>query len=357
MDHDRLEMARFQGPIVEVCRRSAELDLRAFEDAPAERLATELRPTVCEILRDARTLLAAILEQCGTGGPDLGPDDASGALPCAYLPFERAVDATLASHRRGRRIVEEVAFIAQLELRQRQERLERAKLEHGAIFLLGEADSSLRRVRKALSAVESAIASAEGIPPLLVFTSETELSLRVRRAYAKFRARLGTDREPQSEDLYARFRGAGTQIAMLMGWDVYRDLRIRDRLLLCDLQRRILSWLRGDPASTALDGLRLWQDLVSCAEMFALVSRRQELMEHDAQVVPEVLRRIRSSAGAIDAESRALLESLEGLDGELDRLLSARPRPEASAYIEPLERLLRSLGRPSSRPAPPEPTW
>lgn len=152
-------------------------------------------------------------------------------------------------------------------------------------MLLSACDSSLRRLRKALNAVDVIIASASSVPPLLDFSSELQTSLAVRRALAKFRARLGSDGPPTSESLRGRLRSIGTQIAILVGWDVHPELRVRDRLVMRGLQLRILAWLRGEGDASNPMGLRLWQGFVACVEMFSLVNRRQELVAHDVGVL------------------------------------------------------------------------
>ena len=344
-EHDRTSgiLARFQKPMEGIVLRASDLDLRAFEILDAERIAAELRPTALGLLREARAVLGEVQDTCDAIGEGFGPADTGRSIRSSYLPFERAIDETMPSRVRSHRTVEEIAFIALLELRQREERLERVGPEQGTAPLLGECDSSLRRIRKALSAVDAAIANVAGVPPLLVFTSEVEVSLAVRRAYAKFRARLHALGDPTPADLHVRFRAVGTMIAVLVGWNVYREMRVHDRLVLRDLQRRILDWLRDTPTETRGDGLRLWQDLTACVEMFSLVNRRQELVEHDGAVVRDSLLRLRKAA-AVDDQTCAQLESLDGLDQELDDLLAERPRPSVSRIVGVLERLTYQFG-------------
>jgi hypothetical protein len=290
-------------------------------------------------------VLGEILDECERTGHS---GEIDGRSPrTAELPFEQAIDVTMAASLGSRRAIEELAFIAQLELRQRAERLERVQVGQGAAPLLGEADSSLRRIRKTLSAVEAAIAGAQRVPARLVFTSELEVSRAIRRSYAKFRARLHADQEPTPQTLQRRFRAAGTQIAMLVGWDVYPEMRVRDRLLLRDLQQRILAWLR-DADRSIIEGLRVWQDLAACTEMFSLVSRRQELVEHDTQVVERLSTHL-EHASQVDAYAWAELAALEGLDRELDGLLAAQPAPGAAIFRRVVARLSSTFARPACR--------
>lgn len=336
----------------ELVVRGKNIDIRAYEIAGIDRIDGELKPQTLTLVRDGRALLGSIVDRCKRVDPaDWIVGEAATSTWSSYLPFERAIDATMAnlgSHQ----VVEEIAFIAHLELRQREERLERVKPSQGTTALLGECDSSLRRIRKALTAVDAAIAKVESVPPLLGFTSELHSSLAVRRVYAKFRSRVLAGGEPPPDSLRARLRGVGTQIAMLVGWDVYPELRVQDRLLLRDLQQRVLDWLRGSDATPA-SGLRLWQDLAGCVEMFALVNRRQELVEHDSTIIRTVLQRLEAS----EPSERVWqdIAALEGLDTELDQLLAQVPTGTADLRSIAL-RLAVQLGAAAAQ-TPSEVPW
>jgi hypothetical protein len=276
-----------------IVERAGALDIRAYEIASIECLTRELVPATRALLDEARALLAALSRTSGTNELAEAPsDDGPDPIRTSYLPFERAIDVTVESKLGSIDAVDEIVFIAELELRQRAERLERVRPAQGPAVLLGECDSSLRRIKKALSAVDAAIAEVTAVPRVLDFTPELETSLASRRAYAKFRSRIMKGGEPTPETLRARLRLAGTQIAVLVGWDVYPDLRVRDRLLLRELQERVLAWLRGEHEDASSAGTRLFQDLAACVEMFSLVNRRQELVEHDAAVVRRLVEKV-----------------------------------------------------------------
>jgi hypothetical protein len=339
-------LAQFQLAMLGLVERGRAIDIRSYEIAPLDRIAAELQPETLLVVRQAKALLASILDSCQHMAPSewIANDDPSPVWSAPYLPFERAIDATmvkLGSHQ----AVDEIAFIAQLELRQREERLERLRPSQGLVALLGECDSSLRRVRKAMNAVDAAIAKVEQVAPLLDFASELETSLAVRRAYAKFRAGVLGVGEPSVSALRARLRGAGTQIAMLVGWRAYPDMRVQDRLLLRDLQQRILEWLRGGAEVTPAGGIRLWQDLAACVEMFALVNRRQELVEHDQAIVRELTEAL--ACDLMHADAREKLGALEGLDPELDAAVQVTSLSPAD--LRPiLARLAAQLGGPAA---------
>jgi hypothetical protein len=348
-------LARFQDPIKAIVGRGRELDLRGFEIAPVEHLTSELQPATLNLLGDTRLLLGSVLEACAPSVAGGTADEAAESLRTSFLPFDRAIDETVATKQLGSlRAVEEIAFMADLELRQRTERLTRVGAAQGAAALLGECDGSLRRIRKALNAVDAAIATAADVPPRLDFASELETSLAVRRAYAKLRARLVGVGQPTHETMRVRLRAVGTQIASCIGWDVYADMRVGDRLVLRDIQRRVLEWLRGGNDATPAAGMRLWQDLAGCLEMLGLVNRRQELVAHDAAVVRDTIARLGSSADDVHAEVWYGLRALDGLDPELDELLLLPPAPRDR--LDPI--LLRLASRLGLLPASAtEPSW
>lgn len=347
-EESAFRLIRFREPIHVAFRRSGEVDLRAFELAPAQLVASEVKPCILSLLSDTAQVFARILDACEAQGVGLSRE--SSQVRASYLPFERAVDESVALRPGSLATLEEITFIAQLELRQRDARLRRAQPEHGATLLIGESDSALRRVRKALSAVDRTLATATGTPELLHFQSETEVSLAVRRAYARFRARLRIDEPPTIDNVRSRLRGVGTQLAILVGWDIYSELRVRDRLMLRGLQRRILEWLRLDSSDAAVEGMRLWHDVAAFAEILSLVSSRAEVREHDARVVRSLLELVRAGAALSDERVLRLLEALHGLDPELDRLSASGPAAEPHRLSEAVEQLAQRFQRELAYP-------
>lgn len=343
-------LASFQQLLLTVTKSCAAIDIRSFELASVPRLLAELRPATLKLLGEARSLLGSLLEACEVlqrpyaGVRSIPPWMQGGSED---RRFERAVDAAVASNRVGLDAVEEMTFMAQLELGQRVERLERMTLTSEAAALLGECDSSLRRLRKSLNAVGLTIARVLGVPPLAEYRSELDSSLAIRRALKGFRVRVNKGGEPAPEQLRERFRYIANQIEILVSWDIYSGMRTRDRLLLRGLQQRLLAWLNtmNAPADA---GMRLWQDIAACVEMFAAVNRRQELVEHDAALLTQCASTLKARApdDKLDAAFVKQLRACEGLDLELDALLD-QPAPQVASVLNVIERLV-------SRPAAPE---
>lgn len=317
------------------------VDLRDFETATADTIWRDLVPLVITAVADARALIGRVLDACEAVRDGQATPRDTGNPSSAFLPFDVAIDEAVRTGEGSLQAVDDIGFLVHLELRQRAERLERLSAGHGLLTLIGEADGALRRIRKGLAALDAAIASATGAAPTLDFATELRTSLVVRRAYARFRQRLVAGGEPTAGELRGRLRGAGTQIAVLVGWEAYPLLRVRDRLQLRELQGRILAWLRAEAAEDVVAGLRLWQDVAAFVEILAQVNRRQELVEHDTARIVTGLAALRGEARAA-AEVHALLAPLEGLDDDLDRLLAtAAP---ADALRPALERLGARLG-------------
>lgn len=262
-------LREFQRPMAALVEDVESVDLRHYETCSTVQSRVELRAVASRLVQEARVLVGAILSVCESRQSGDASD-----LHDSFLPFERAIDAVVEVGGASVRAVEDVAFLVQLELRQREERLRRLSDAADALAVIGECDSALRRIHKGFGAIDVAIARADSVAPLLDFSSELEESLLVREAYAKFRARLFAEGTPGLNELYAKMRVVGTHIAVLVGWNAYPLLRVRDRLQLRELQQRILAWLRPQNRVDDVAGMRLWQDVVGFVAMTTPTSSR-----------------------------------------------------------------------------------
>ncbi len=346
-------LAEFQHELKTVAERASDINLREHELLSADLLEAGLAREVGHILRDMQAVLDDILEHCELEATrsraQLRQQETathSGEFRSSYLPFERAVDENVSTRLGSKSAVEELAFIAQLELQQRLGRLERARRSGGAMALLEASDGSLRRVVKAAAALDTAIARVEQTEPVLTFETELQQSLSIRRGYSKFRRRVLEGGVPTADVLKLRLRQVGTLIAMVIGWEIYPHMRIADRLLLRDLQRRVLDYLREDHTEQAT-GLRLWEDVVACINLLSRVNQRQELVAHDQRIIENALNVLGSDDSDIPSETWRYIRSLEGLDEDLDRLLCRSSPPEAGHCAAVLSRLVP--GAPRSR--------
>jgi hypothetical protein len=311
-----------------------EIAIRPFETAPAHVLAAQLLPPTLAVLDEAIAVVDALVDACNFESDacelsfetdDDGPK--SGSLQSSFeRDIDKAVRTASTAPGASLRAAGDIGFMAVMELRQRRERLRRVATAEDSAAILGECDGTLRRIRKALGAVDAALAACEHRERVLDFTPEVELSLRVRRTYARLRRDFETGSDPSPADLHARLRLLGTRLAILVGKDVYPELRVRDRVQLRSLQERILGWLRAEERDGVEAGLGVWKDAVAFLEMLTLVNRRQELIAHD----DEAIRDLRAELARLDASAEVstrvmtLLASLEGRDADIDALLARR---------------------------------
>lgn len=225
-----------------------------------------------------------------------------------------------------------IAFVAQLELRQCRERLA-IRSGFDLLAVLDECDRTLRRILRALRAIDSELARVFAYRRVLGDVELLSRSLRVRSCYAELSIQIARLPEPTADTIKKSLRLAGTAIAILIGKPVYPELRVGDRLQLRGLQYRISSWLRGNgPSTSPASGLQLWSDITAFLRMLQQVNQRPELLEHDAEVLREARRALESEAADSPWPEPlfAALCSLRGRDPNIDELLAA-PRGRTMA--------------------------
>ncbi len=245
-----------------------------------------------------------------------------------------------------------LAFVARGQLLEIQDSLASA-LEHKQVWAVAaHADSSLRHAGKALIAVESAVREYEGLEAKDHRWVDLQDSLETRRLYGQFRRAILRGGEPRTHDqLTVCLKSAAPRIAILRGLEIYPFLRLDDRLTIRKLQKRIGAWLGEDDDTDT--GRRLWQDLVSFARLLMKINDREELREHDRQVVTTVYRLLfdpKRPAKRLSVGQRKELERLAGHDDELDRLIHLANEHSVEDLRAPLERLRSQLQRPFEGP-------
>lgn len=300
------------------------LDIRNFEEASSEEVVRVLSPQAVALLERAIGVASNILARYdsagGAGDPGSAPDGDN---------FDLAVDTLLA--RTGETKVADLAFMAVAELRQRLNRVKTHRPTLDPWEMVCDCGSALRRVQKSLGALELALCEVENLPRVLSFDSELQTSLQVRRQYRKLWRFVAQSGAVGPEGVRNALRGAGTLCAMLVGRDVYCQLRERDRYQLRQLQRRILSWLVQEPCDPKA-GVRLWEDYAGFVEMLRQVSLRQELMQHDGEALR--IAEAALAAGGDPGGAVAVLRQIEGLDDGLDALLAAAPTVPTALLAE-----------------------
>ncbi len=319
-------------------------DVRVPEDSALIGLAADLVPTISGLLADGIALLSDVEAHYG-----LPP----GAVEIPDTLSQIGVQISLEYAARD---LNDVAFFARTDLRSAFDNLTAAAAHRDNLMALAtQCESGLRRVRKALVSVESAIHEFEGQPPPERSWFDVEISLQIRKLYWNLRRETAGD-DPRP--LEQRLRSVLYRIVAFRELSIYPLLRVEDRITLRQLLKRILEWLNGDQRDPGIGG-KLWQDLSAFADILVHVSLRQELMEHDLALVSKAYRTLfpygtataRRTPGTPPATVPGTLvgelQSLLGLDDELDRLILQGSDGKVADWRKPLRRLQTSLSRTS----------
>ena len=233
--------------------------------------------------------------------------------------------------------LDDLASIIEAEIRRDLRPLETHGVDDSTTWQLGiAAVQLLSKVLKAAAAIENAYCQELELVSEISHVAETQTAIEIRTAYAKLWRTIETG--TTTGDFESRLRSASTAIARLTGRPIFLDMRALDRRLTLELQKRIRNWLAGGPSSDT--GKPLWLDVEAFCELIRMINFRQELVEHDLALVPELM----SQLGELDGGSTPLTEhaalhrrlrTLIGRDRELDSLLDV---PEKATVAQLLDR-------------------
>lgn len=318
------------------------VDVRVPEDSALISLAADLVPGVTLLLREATTLLGRVEEIYAPDQFENAPLADSRGDSLSGIGFQIATEFAA-------RDLSDVAFFARGDLRASLDQLVAVatqKKRGDQLTLASLCESGLRRVRKALVSVESALYEFEVMEPPVRRWFDVELSLQIRKLYWNLRRETGGQTVDRDKPLKARLRAVLYRVVAFRELRVYPFLRVEDRVTLRHLLSRILDWLNDDQRES-VTGKRLWQDLAAFAELLVQVSHRQELQDHDLGMVGKAWRILFPYGDALPEVPEELLEELQsllGLDDDLDRLILDRNR-RSEAWRGVLEQLRRQLTR------------
>jgi hypothetical protein len=244
----------------------------------------------------------------------------------------------------------ELAFVAQAELRQQQQRLARHRADREVAELVRDCGGALRAIQKALYAVEPMLCALERIPRFL--PDPLNVSLQVRRYYREFWRFAMVRGEQPSANVRSALRGAGTSIAVLIGSEIYSLLRDDDRLAIAELQTHILDCLRRDAGNVAASEptpleLEVWREFLRFADRLRQVNSREELVEHDRALLDHALIELDQRGDEGLVEVHVMLNNLLGLDDGLDEVIFSNP--SAKSLARELRRAANQLGARGSR--------
>lgn len=316
--------------IVELFADTELVGIRRFEEDGAAELVARLTPSVLRLLDRTCDVLGALLARYEIDDDEIQSEIFS----------DQEVVPLRAAPRPPGAAIGDLAFVSISELRQHQHRLQGHRATQETKEIISDCGSALRAIRKALYALEPLLCEVEQAPRLLPPRLDT--SLQVRRQYRKLWSFATATGDVGPSTVRAALRGAGTRIAMISGHAVYNQLREDDRFRLHELQTRILEWLRdGDDDLVAT---RLWQDFALFVEMLRQINLREELLEHDREVLRASSAALRERGEAALTEVRRALAALCGLDDGLDAALAAEPR--AAELAREVERVRAQLQDP-----------
>ena len=311
-------------------------DVRVPEDSALISLAADLVPKVTHLLRQGIDLLVEIEGFYGPAQGSMQNDD-----PDSLSQIGLQISAEFAA-----RDLNDMAFFARSDLKNALEVLITAAThKSNQMTLASHCEGGLRRLRKALISVESAIYEFEGDTSPERHWFDVEVSLQIRKLYWNLRRETAARSNATDKPLEVRLRAVLYRILAFRELSVYPFLRVDDRVNLRRLLKRILDWLNSDERDDAI-ARRLWQDLSSFAEILVQVSHRQELRDHDLKLIARAYRTLfpfGARRRTVPDDLLAELQTLLGLDEELDRLITDRSTRSVEAWRKPLKRLQASL--------------
>lgn len=283
-------------------------------------LVTQLARPLAQRVTELTTLLSEMeAELEAAAGDPFGSDPFGFDLSFEMTPApgetstRQTVTASLTAHAAN------VCFAARGELGRVSRSLERVGTSYEV--LLGACESARRKIRRSIGAVVEAVVHISGdeSPLATDHTAEVESAIAIRAMYAKFRRELVNCDEADLHSVNRALRYAAVSIAKMVGSPEFAEVRLTDRSLLLSLQARILRWARG---SRGREGVQLFKDICTAADLLSAINLRQELKEHDAQLAAELSALLVGEPNAEDfREALGRSADLRGRDDQLDALV------------------------------------
>jgi hypothetical protein len=321
----------YQRALEEIVSEALAIEVREWETRPRADIGAELVSTLTAHAWRAVELLDELLELLELLGTD------HGSSSCDRERWSQLCD---------------IAFMARWDLRRRVTGFGPGEPDGDPWLLIAACSSMRRRIIKSLCEVERARCRALRIPfPFVsLYRNDRDVALETRRAYRSFirGVRSIVARVDAGElDLHRALRLSATEVAVLIGRNIYEELRVEDRQQLRSLQSRIFA---AAMVSESFTHKRVWSDVVAFAELLGQVQRRPELILHDYELVCEALARVQAlrERGSLESAWVARLALLEGRDRELDTLLVCED-VDAQRWYATLYGLAQELGRDLGR--------
>ncbi len=321
--------------------QASKAEFRFPEDSALIAVAIDLTPKVSRLLRESHGLLSRVERAVAA----LAADEDPTALeePDSLTVIGELIASEVALQELGNLI-----YFATGELQVALGELEKAVTTNRVLMMATLCESGLRSARRALVSVEAALYRFEDLAPPEHQWVDVDVSLEIRKLYRNLRQDIeahGTDAEAVNEELV---RAILYRLLAFRELRIYPFLRVDDRVHLRSLLKRMLDWLNSEERDRDRAG-ELWRDLTEFAQILAQVSYRQELREHDRQLVDYACRILFSDGAppAVPDRLRDELQGLLGLNPDLDRLIDGPDEQSKEAWRLPLMNLLEELGSAS----------
>ena len=363
--------------IEETIYRAQALEFVVPDDTGFFSVQSHLVQQVQEIIVDSLDLMRQVMDHYDeTDSSDSTPNLLAGVDAAGEEDLLREIGAAISIELAAQE-VSNIAFAVRAQLMETFEALCGAQKGDQIWVVASHADTGLRRAGKGLITLENTIREYESLEPVERTWSKLHDSLEIRRLYCQFRRGISRQGPPEGlDDLSSGLRSAAHRIAILRDRSIYPLMRISDRIPIRRLQKRILAWLESDPSPDREEqGRQLWSDLQSFAELLIQVNHREELREHDRQVIrdwldthfgaetSDGLEGLISSENTVEIEEPAddeardgyrlagvqdlaQLEPLLGCSEELDDLLLQPGQRYLEDLRKPLRRIFSNLNHP-----------
>ncbi|MEM6455557.1 MAG: hypothetical protein AAF772_10715, partial [Acidobacteriota bacterium] len=211
------------------------------EDTGVFSIEDALVHDVRALLDDTVALMRDVVDHYESLGEDPGDavDQAFDALE--ETDFLKEIGAQISSELASREVAD-LAYFGRQQLIDIRESLQRSLAEHSIWKIASYADTGLRRVNKALIALEAAMRDFEGLPPVEREWEDVDQSLEIRLIYTQFRRETLVHETPDSTiDIRLLLIEAGKRIKRLREHEIYPFMRIDDRRQIRTFQKRILA--------------------------------------------------------------------------------------------------------------------
>lgn len=329
-DYDLLDQVRG-------LRTDAEQAMRILSGEGADMsVSAALAPQAVRLLEHACELLRSVEEHYQLSD-EVAEARARGDHDGRLTDIAAMISSAVATQELG-----DLAFLTGAQLEGCRARLVSVIAEEDRIQTATQCEIGLRRMRRGLIAVDLAICNFEGLEPPGRRQAELEEALKVRRLYWEMRRIVLVGGEPHDAELRTRLRSFVAVVEAMRPREVFSLVRIEDRITMIGLCNRISSWLDLGDQQAVIDGRRLWHDVTAFAELLTEINNRQELREHDLEMVESAWRTLASRHADGEPAPREVTEPLVGLlglDDSLDRLILDRTSSTAGQWKPALHRL------------------